>query len=56
MQLAIENLYLLCQAINEQFNRQYASLMPTNLYGPHDNFNLKNNVLLKMIINFIVQN
>lgn len=28
----------LCQALNRQFGRQYLSLMPTNLYGPGDNF------------------
>ena len=41
---------MLCQAINEQFNRQYVSLMPTNLYGPHDNFNLKNSHVLPAMI------
>jgi GDP-L-fucose synthase len=26
-----------CQAIRKQFNKDYVSLMPTNLYGTHDN-------------------
>jgi GDP-L-fucose synthase len=29
-----------CQAIRKQFNKDYVSLMPTNLYGTHDNFDL----------------
>jgi GDP-L-fucose synthase len=28
----------LCQFYNEQFKRQFFTLMPANLYGPHDNF------------------
>ena len=31
----------LCQAIRKQYNRDFISLMPTNLYGPFDNFDLK---------------
>lgn len=30
----------LCEALNKQHNRNYVSLMPTNLYGPRDNFDL----------------
>src|SRR5690606_5059478 len=29
-----------CEAIRKQFNKDYVSLMPTNLYGTHDNFDL----------------
>jgi GDP-L-fucose synthase len=28
----------LCEALHKQFGRSYFSLMPTNLYGPNDNF------------------
>ena len=28
----------LCEAYNRQFNTRYYSIMPANLYGPHDNF------------------
>jgi nucleoside-diphosphate-sugar epimerase len=28
----------LCESYNQQYGRDYRSLMPTNLYGPHDNF------------------
>ncbi len=31
----------LCQAYNKQFNRSYVSVLPSNLYGPYDNFNLE---------------
>mgnify|MGYP006084700403 CR=1 FL=1 len=30
-----------CQAIRKQFNKDYVSLMPTNLYGYFDNFDLQ---------------
>lgn len=29
-----------CEAIRKQFGKDYISLMPTNLYGPFDNFDL----------------
>ena len=29
-----------CQAIRKQFGKDFVSLMPTNLYGTHDNFDL----------------
>jgi len=31
----------LCESYNRQYGTHYRSVMPTNLYGPHDNFNLK---------------
>ena len=31
-----------CQAIRKQFGKDYVSLMPTNLYGPNDNYDLNN--------------
>ena len=30
----------LCEAYNAQYGTQYVSVMPTNLYGPNDNFDL----------------
>jgi GDP-L-fucose synthase len=30
----------LCQAYRRQYNRRYISVMPCNLYGPNDNFDL----------------
>ena len=31
----------LCESYNRQYGTDFRSLMPTNLYGPHDNFNLQ---------------
>ncbi len=30
-----------CRKYNEQFGREYICLIPVNLYGPYDNFNIK---------------
>lgn len=32
----------LCESYNRQYGRDYRSVMPTNLYGPNDNFHPKN--------------
>lgn len=41
------------EALRQQYNRDYLSLMPTNLYGPNDNFDLKTaHVLPAMIRKF----
>ncbi len=40
----------LIEAIRKQFGKNYVSLMPTNLYGPHDNFNLKTSHVLPALI------
>jgi GDP-L-fucose synthase len=32
----------LCESYNRQFHRNYRSVMPTNLYGPYDNFHPEN--------------
>lgn len=39
-----------CQAIRKQFDKDYVSLMPTNLYGTHDNFDLKSSHVLPAMI------
>ncbi len=39
-----------CQAIRKQFHKDYVSLMPTNLYGTHDNFDLKSSHVLPAMI------
>ena len=31
----------LCESINRDFNKNYITLMPTNLYGPNDNYDLR---------------
>ncbi len=39
-----------CEAINKQFGKDFVSLMPTNLYGTHDNFDLKSSHVLPAMI------
>lgn len=39
-----------CQAIRKQFNKDYVSLMPTNLYGTYDNFDLNTSHVLPAMI------
>ena len=38
------------EALRQQYDRKYLSLMPTNLYGPHDNFDLKTSHVLPAMI------
>ena len=33
--------YKMCEAYNKQYKTNFICLMPTNLYGPNDNYNLK---------------
>lgn len=40
----------LCESYNRQYNRQYISAMPTNLYGPNDNYDLNNCHVLPALI------
>ena len=40
----------LIEALRKQFNRDYVSLMPTNLYGPNDNFDLETSHVLPAMI------
>lgn len=40
----------LCESYNRQFNRQYVSVMPTNLYGPNDNYDLESSHVLPALI------
>lgn len=40
----------LAEAISTQFGRRYLSMMPTNLYGPFDNFDLKTSHVLPAMI------
>jgi len=40
----------LCQAYRKQYGRDYISAMPTNLYGPGDNFDLKTGHVLPALI------
>lgn len=40
----------LCESHNRQYGRQYISVMPTNLYGPNDNYDLANSHVLPALI------
>jgi GDP-L-fucose synthase len=39
-----------CEAIRRQYGKDFVSLMPTNLYGSHDNFDLKSSHVLPAMI------
>ena len=40
----------MCQAYNRQYGTQYLCVMPTNLYGPNDNFDLETSHVLPALI------
>jgi GDP-L-fucose synthase len=40
----------MCQSYNRQYGTKYFALMPTNLYGPNDNFNLETSHVLPALI------
>jgi GDP-L-fucose synthase len=40
----------MCQAYNRQYGTNFFSVMPTNLYGPNDNFDLKTSHVLPALI------
>jgi GDP-L-fucose synthase len=40
----------LCENYNRQYGRQYVSVMPTNLYGPGDNYDMENSHVLPALI------
>ncbi|WP_458628869.1 GDP-L-fucose synthase family protein [Winogradskyella sp. PC D3.3] len=39
-----------CEAIRKQYGKDFVSLMPTNLYGPFDNFDLKSSHVLPAML------
>jgi len=40
----------MCESYNRQYNRDYRSVMPTNLYGPGDNYHLENSHVVPALI------
>jgi GDP-L-fucose synthase len=40
----------LCESYNRQYGRDYRSVMPTNLYGPHDNFHPENSHVISALL------
>ena len=43
-----------CEYYNKQFKTNYFTLMPCNLYGPNDNFNIKNSHFIPALIKKII--
>ncbi|KKS58467.1 MAG: NAD-dependent epimerase/dehydratase [Candidatus Nomurabacteria bacterium GW2011_GWA2_42_41] len=41
----------MCQSYNEQYGTNFISLMPSNVYGPHDNFDLESAHVVPSVIN-----
>ena len=40
----------MCQAYNKQYNTNFISVVPTNIYGTHDNFDLKTSHVISGLI------
>lgn len=40
----------LCESYNRQYGTQFLSVMPTNLYGPNDNYDLNNSHVLPALL------
>lgn len=40
----------MCESYNREYGRDYRSVMPTNLYGPNDNFDLETSHVLPALI------
>ena len=40
----------MCEAYNKQYGTDFRALMPTNLYGPNDNYNLQTSHVLPALI------
>jgi GDP-L-fucose synthase len=45
----------MCWSYNRQYGTQYVAAMPTNLYGPHDNFDLKTSHVLPALMRKVVE-
>ena len=45
--------YKMCDAYNKQYKTNYVCLMPTNLYGPNDNYDLKTSHFFPALISKI---
>jgi GDP-L-fucose synthase len=41
---------VMCESYNKQYGTNFISVMPTNLYGPNDNFDLQNSHVLPAMI------
>ncbi len=45
----------MCESYNKQYKRNYLSLMPTNTFGPGDNYNLENSHFIPAILRKLYQ-
>ncbi len=45
----------LCEAYNRQYGTRFIAVMPTNLYGPYDNFNLKRSHVIPALIRKFIE-
>ena len=45
----------MCESYNRQFGTNFISVMPTNLYGPNDNFDLQNSHVIPALIRKFVE-
>ena len=45
----------MCDAYRSQYNCDFISVMPTNLYGPNDNYNLKNSHVLPALMRKFIE-
>lgn len=45
----------MCQFYNQQYGTDFISVIPTNLYGPHDNFDLESSHVIPALISKIHQ-
>lgn len=45
----------MCESYNRQYNRNYISLMPTNTFGPGDNYNSENSHFIPAILKKIYE-
>ena len=45
----------LCQAYRKQYGSNFISVMPTNLYGPHDNFDLASSHVLPALMRKVIE-
>ena len=43
-------LEVLCRSYNEQYGYNYTCIIPTNIYGSHDNYNLKDSHVIPGLI------
>lgn len=46
---------IMCQSYNKQYNTRFISCMPTNLYGPEDNYHLQNSHVVPALLRKIIE-